>query len=56
MILGMKNEKIKRPMEKKTLKDISSPQFSEAHTSFNVPIKKVKINVPTIMPRPVPAT
>jgi len=56
MILGMKNEKIKSPIEKKTLKDISSPQFPEAQISFNVPIKKVKINVPTIIPRPVPAT
>jgi hypothetical protein len=54
MILGMKNEKIKSPIEKKTLKDISSPQFPEVHTFFNVPIKKVKIKVPTIMPRPVP--
>jgi hypothetical protein len=55
MILGMKNEKIKSPIEKKTLKDINSPQLPEAHTSFSVPIKKVKMNVPTIMPKPVPA-
>jgi hypothetical protein len=56
MILGMKNEKIKSPMEKKTLKDINSPQLPDTHTSFSVPIKKVKINVPTIIPSPVPAT
>jgi hypothetical protein len=56
MILGMKNEKIKSPIEKKTLNDISSPQFPEAHTSFSVPMKKVKMNVPTMMPSPVPAT
>jgi hypothetical protein len=28
--------------------------FPEAHTSFTVPIKNVKIKVPTMMPRPVP--
>ena len=39
MTLGMKNEKIKSPIEKKTLKDINSPQLPEAHTritSYNV--------------------
>jgi hypothetical protein len=50
----MKNEKINNPMEKKTLKDKSSPQFPETHTSFSVPMKKVKIKVPTMMPNPVP--
>lgn len=54
MIFGMKKEKIKRPMEKNTLKVTNSPQFPEAHTSFTVPMKKVKIKVPTMMPRPVP--
>jgi len=53
--LGIKKEKINSPMEKKTLNDISSPQFPDAHTSFNVPIKNVNMNVPTIMPKPVPA-
>jgi hypothetical protein len=42
-------------MEKKTLKETNSPQFPEVHTSFRVPMKKVNINVPTIMPKPVPA-
>ena len=55
MILGIKNEKINSAIEKNTLRDMSSPQFPEDHTSFNVPIKKVKMKVPTIMPRPVPA-
>ncbi len=41
-------------MEKKTLEDNSSPQFPETQTSFSVPMKKVKIKVPTMMPRPVP--
>ena len=54
MILGMKNEKIKRAMEKKTLKEISRPQSPEAQTSFTVPMKKVKIKVPTMIPKPVP--
>jgi hypothetical protein len=54
MILGIKKEKINRATEKNTLKEIRSPQFPEAHTSFTVPIKKVKIKVPTMMPRPVP--
>jgi len=39
---------------KKTLNEMSSPQLPDAHTSFSVPIKKVKIKVPTIIPSPVP--
>ena len=54
IIFGMKKENTNNPMEKKTLKDISSSQFPDAQTSFNVPIKKVKMNVPTIIPKPVP--
>ena len=54
IIFGMKKEKINNPMEKKTLRERSSPQFPEIQTSFSVPMKKVKIKVPTIMPRPVP--
>lgn len=54
MILGIKNENTKSPMEKNTLKDISSPQFPDAHTSFRAPMKNVKMKVPTIIPRPVP--
>ncbi len=50
----MKSEKINYPMEKKTLKDNSSPPFPETQTSFSVPMKKVKIKVPTMMPRAVP--
>ena len=55
IILGIKNERINRPMEKNTLKEISSPQLPDAHTSFSEPIKNVKMNVPTVMPSPVPA-
>ncbi len=54
IILGIKNEKTKRAMEKKTLNEINSLQFPEAQISFSVPIKKVRINVPTIIPNPVP--
>jgi len=54
MIFGMKNEKMKRTREKKTFKETSCPQFPETHTSLRVPIKKVKINVPTMIPKPVP--
>lgn len=54
MILGMKKENTNSPMEKKTLKDNSCPQSPETHTSLRVPIKKVKINVPTRIPSPVP--
>ena len=50
----MKKEKIKRVTEKKTLKDSNSSQFPETHTFFRVPMKKVKIKVPTIIPNPVP--
>ena len=53
-IFGMKNEKTNSPTEKKILSDNSSPQFPDAHISFNVPIKKVNMNVPTMIPRPVP--
>ena len=50
----MKKENTKRPIEKKTLNDINSPQFPDTQTSFKVPIKKVNINVPTVdgMERP----
>ena len=54
MILGMNNEKTNNPIEKNTLNEISSAQLPEAQISFSVPIKKVKIKVPTIIPRPVP--
>ena len=54
MIIGIKNEKTNRPIEKNTLKEMSSPQFPDDQTAFSVPIKKVKIKVPTIMPNPVP--
>ena len=54
MNLGIRKEKMKSPIEKKTLKDISSAQLPEAHTSLRVPIKKVKMNVPTMIPSPVP--
>jgi hypothetical protein len=54
MILGMKKEKTNSPIEKKTLKEMSCPQSPELHTSFSVPMKNVKIKVPTRMPNPVP--
>ena len=54
IILGIKKEKINRAIEKKTLKEISSAQFPDVQTSFIVPMKNVKINVPTMIPRPVP--
>jgi hypothetical protein len=50
----MKKEKIKSATEKETLKDNRPPQSPDAQTSFTVPTKKVKIKVPTIIPRPVP--
>jgi hypothetical protein len=53
-ILGIKSEKMKRPTEKKTLKDINSPQFPEAQTPFRVAKKNMRIKVPTIIPSPVP--
>jgi hypothetical protein len=56
MILGMKKEKIKRPIEKKTLNDINPTQLPDVQTSFKVPMKNVNIKVPTMMPRPVPNT
>ena len=46
--LGMKKEKTNRAMEKKTLTEISSAQFPETQTSLRVPMKKVKIKVPTM--------
>jgi hypothetical protein len=52
--LGIKKEKMKRPIEKKTLKDISSAQLPEIQTSLRVPTKKVKMKVPTRIPSPVP--
>ena len=54
MILGIKSENIKSPIEKKTLKEISCPQLPLAQTCFNVPTKNVKIKVPTTIPSPVP--
>ena len=54
MIFGMNREKMKRATEKKTLKEMRFPQWPLAQTSLRVPMKKVKINVPTIMPKPVP--
>ncbi len=54
MILGMDNEKTKRATEKKTFEEKSSPQFPLAQTSLSVPMKKMKMKVPTMMPRPVP--
>jgi len=55
MIFGIKNENTNNPREKKTLREINSPQLPETHTSLTVPIKNVKMNVPTRIPRPVPA-
>jgi len=54
IILGMKREKINSPTEKKTLKEISCLQSPAIQTSLIVPMKKVKIKVPTRMPNPVP--
>ena len=54
IILGIKNENAKSPREKKTLNDISWPQSPEDQTSFRVPIKNVKMKVPTRIPSPVP--
>jgi len=53
-ILGIKNEKTNSATEKSTLNEISLPQSPEAQTSFNVPMKKVKMKVPTMIPKPVP--
>ena len=50
----MKNEKMKRHMEKMTLKESNSPQLPDAQTSFRVPMKNVKTKVPTMIPRAVP--
>jgi len=54
MIVGMAKEKIKKIREKNVLKESKPSQLPDAHTSFKVPMKKVKINVPAIMPMPVP--
>lgn len=54
MIFGMKREKTNRQTEKKTLRESNCPQSPPTQTSFNVPMKKVKTNVPTIMPKAVP--
>jgi hypothetical protein len=35
MSFGMKREKTNRATEKKTLKEINSPQFPETQTSFH---------------------
>jgi hypothetical protein len=55
MIRGIENEKINKPIEKNTLKDNNPAQSPEIQTSLRVPIRNVKIKVPTIIPRPVPA-
>ena len=55
MIFGMNREKMKSATEKKTLKEMRFSQLPLAQTSLRVAMKKVKINVPTIMPKPVPA-
>jgi hypothetical protein len=54
MILGIKREKMNSPTEKKTLIEINCAQLPEAQTSLTVPMKNVKIKVPTIIPKPVP--
>ena len=54
MVLGMKNEKIRRATEKKTLKDNSTPQLPEVHTSLRAPPKKVKTKIPIKTPMAVP--
>jgi hypothetical protein len=51
----MKREKTNRPIEKKTFEERSWFQSPLAHTSLRVPMKKVKMNVPTVIPNPVPA-
>jgi hypothetical protein len=53
---GMKNEKMKSAMERKTFQLNNSSHRPPAQTSLIVPMKNVKINVPTMIPRPVPAT
>ena len=53
MILGINNENANRAIEKKALRDNNSPQLPEAQTSLRVPMKNVKMKVPTRMPRPV---
>jgi len=55
MIFGMNREKMKSATEKKTFREMRFSQLPLAQTSLRVPMKKVKINVPTIMPKPVPA-
>lgn len=47
MMSGVKNENTKRPMEKKTLKEMRRAQSPETQISLIVPIKKVKIKSPT---------
>lgn len=55
MMVGIKKENTNSAMEKTTLKEINSAQFPDAQTALSVPIKKVKMKVPTTMPRAVPA-
>jgi hypothetical protein len=50
----MKKEITNNPIEKKTLNDHSALQLPDAQTSLRVPIKKVKMKVPTRIPTPVP--
>jgi hypothetical protein len=50
----MKKEKTKSDREKNTLNEMSSVQLPDDHTSFSVPMKKVKMKVPVRIPNPVP--
>jgi hypothetical protein len=51
----MKKEKMNSAREINTFQLRSPSQRPEIQISFNVPIKNVKMKVPTIMPRAVPA-
>ncbi len=54
MIPGMKNENTNSATDRNTFHEISAPQLPEAQTSLRFPMKKVKMKVPTRIPRPVP--
>lgn len=54
MILGIKREKTNKATEKMTLKEISWPHWPEDQICLMVPMKKVKMKVPTMIPNPVP--
>jgi hypothetical protein len=52
--LGIKRENIKRPTDRKIFQVSNCPHWQLAQTSLIVPTKKVKIKVPTRMPKPIP--